>query len=249
MPKVFIILALVTCSIFGWMFYQYKTQQSELGQLKEYQQVLYQNAESIYAQAQDWTQPIHVNILDQNLQGDYKIMANFILNDMIQNAEARNQYLRELKAIHWDNFLNIERLDRDRSQNFIETQRMLAQAHVLANQYQQQIKQHQELTLEQSKKLNIKPRLKYQLAESLDESRNNDQTHTIFALELQILRQADALFELLKNSQWQKKGRTFMFYEDASLKQFNVLYQQVLQLNAEIDKVKKQNRKAVEQQF
>ena len=68
-------------------------------------------------------------------------------------------------------------------------------------------------------------------------------------LELQILTKADALFEILKNNKWQKKNKTFMFYEDQPLKQFNTLYQEVLQLNAEMEKIKKQNRKAVEQKL
>jgi len=110
MPRVFLILALVTCSVFGWMFYQYSVQHNELSQLKNYQTVLYEKAELIYEQAQDWSKPIDVNVTDQRLEGDYKIMAEFVLDDMIQNAEERNQYLRELKAIHWDKFLNIERL-------------------------------------------------------------------------------------------------------------------------------------------
>ena len=40
-----------------------------------------------------------------------------------------------------------------------------------------------------------------------------------------------------------------MFYQDKAVKQFNTLYQEVLQLNAAIDKVKKQNRKAIEQRL
>ena len=64
-----------------------------------------------------------------------------------------------------------------------------------------------------------------------------------------MLTKADALFEILKNNKWQKKNKTFMFYEDKPLKQFNALYQEVLQLNAEMEKIKKQNRKAVEQRL
>lgn len=40
-----------------------------------------------------------------------------------------------------------------------------------------------------------------------------------------------------------------MFYQDQPLKQFNDLYKQILQLNAEIEKIKKQNRQAVEQRL
>ena len=247
MPRIFLILGLATCTIFGWLFYQYSVQQNDLSQLKDYQTVLYEKAELIYEQAQDWSEPININVSDNRLQGDYKVMADFVLSQMIQNAEARNEYLRAFKAIHWDEFLYIDRLDQDRKQKFVETEQMLKQAHLLAAQYQQQNQQREEDTLTRAKHLSIKANLRHQLTDSLRESRDSDKTHALFALELQILTKADALFEILKNNKWEKKNKTFMFYEDQPLKQFNALYQEVLQLNAEMEKIKKQNRKAVEQ--
>ena len=90
MPRIFLILGLATCTIFGWLFYQYSVQQNDLSQLKDYQTVLYEKAELIYEQAQDWSEPININVSDNRLQGDYKVMADFVLSQMIQNAEARN---------------------------------------------------------------------------------------------------------------------------------------------------------------
>ncbi|NNH87419.1 hypothetical protein [Acinetobacter terrae] len=249
MPRIFLILGLATCAVFGWMFYQYSVQKNDLSQLKTYQTVLYEKAELIYGQAQDWSEPIDINVSDNRLQGDYKVMADFVLSQMIQNAEARNEYLRALKAIHWDEFLNIDRLDQDRKQKYVETEQMLKQAHLLTSQYQQQTQQREEDTLARAKHLSIRSNLRHQLTDSLRESRDSDKTHALFALELQMLTKADALFEILKNNKWQKKNKTFMFYEDKPLKQFNALYQEVLQLNAEMEKIKKQNRKAVEQRL
>ena len=249
MPRIFLILGLATCAVFGWMFYQYSVQQNDLSQLKTYQTVLYEKAELIYGQAQNWSEPIDINVSDNRLQGDYKVMADFVLSQMIQNAEARNEYLRALKAIHWDEFLNIDRLDQDRKQKYVETEQMLKQAHLLTSQYQQQTQQREEDTLARAKHLSIKANLRHQLTDSLRESRDSDKTHALFALELQMLTKADALFEILKNNKWQKKNKTFMFYEDRPLKQFNALYQEVLQLNGEMEKIKKQNRKAVEQRL
>ncbi|WP_407305182.1 hypothetical protein [Acinetobacter sp.] len=249
MPRIFLILGLATCAVFGWMFYQYSVQQNDLSQLQTYQTVLYEKAELIYEQAQDWSEPIDVNVSDKRLHGDYKVMADFVLSQMIQNAEARNEYLRQLKAIHWDEFLDIDRLDQDRKQKYIETEQMLKQAHFLAEQYQQQARQREQDTLARAKHLSIRSDLRHQLTDSLRESRDSDKSHALFALELQVLNKADALFEILKNNKWEKKNKTFMFYEDQPLKQFNALYQEVLQLNAEMEKIKKQNRTAVEQRL
>ncbi len=91
-------------------FINIRSSKRRLSQLQSHQTVLYEKAELIYQQAQDWSKPIEINVSDNRLQGDYKVMADFVLSEMIQNAEARNQYLRELKAIHWDQFLNIDRL-------------------------------------------------------------------------------------------------------------------------------------------
>jgi hypothetical protein len=126
---------------------------------------------------------------------------------------------------------------------------MLQQAHLLANRYQQQTAQREENALARAKQLSIKSHLRHQLIDSLRESRDSDQTHALFALELQILNKADALFQILKNNKWQKKNKTFMFYQDQPIKQFNDLYKQILQLNAEMEKIKMQNRQAVEQRL
>lgn len=210
---------------------------------------MYEKAELIYQQAQDWSKPINIQVSDPRLQGDYKVMADFVLSQMIQNAEARNKYLRDLKAIHWDQFLNIDRLDQDRKHKFAETEQMLRQAYLLAAQYQQQSQQREDNTLARAKQLSIKAHLRYQLINSLRDSRDNDQSHALFALEQQVLNKADALFQVLKNNKWEKKNKTFMFYQDQPLKQFNALYQEILQLNAEMEKIKKQNRQAVEQRL
>ena len=40
-----------------------------------------------------------------------------------------------------------------------------------------------------------------------------------------------------------------MFYQEQPIRQFNDVYQQILQLNAEMEKIKKQNRQEIEQRF
>ena len=247
MPRIFLILGLATAAVFGGLFYQYHEQQQEAAQLEQYQQVLYEKTDLIYAQAKDWNTPIEVDVSDPRLQGDYQVMANFVLSQMIQSAEARNAYLRELKAIHWDEFLNIERLSKDKKNDYQETDLMLQQAHALATEYQVTIEQAQQNALEQAKQLPIQSRYRHQLAENLRESAKQNEALALFEIEKQILEKADEIFAVLKNNRWQNKNNTFMFYEDAPLKQFNALYQQVLDLNVQLQKVQRQNQKALEQ--
>ena len=116
MPRILIILTAATVLIFGGMFYQYRAQQKELGQLHSYQTVLLEKTEEIFHQAKDSEKPIQVDLNDPRLQGDYQVMAKFVLTQMLQSAEARNSYIRELKAMDWDHFLDIDRLSADKKQ-------------------------------------------------------------------------------------------------------------------------------------
>ena len=54
----------------------------------------------------------------------------------VQNVNARNEYLRELKAAKWDTFLNVDRLDHDKKQKYAETEKMLADVRRASDKYQ-----------------------------------------------------------------------------------------------------------------
>ena len=247
MPRIFLILGLATAAVFGGLFYQYHVQQQESAQLEQYQKVLYEKTDLIYAQAKDWNIPIEVDVSDPRLHGDYEVMANFVLSQMIQSAEARNAYLRELKAIHWDDFLNIQRLSKDKKQDYQETDLMLQQAHALATEYQVKIEQAQQNALEQAKQLPIQSRYRQQLAENLRESAKQNEALALFEIEKQVLEKADQIFLVLKNNRWENKNNTFMFYDDKALKQFNTLYQEVVKLNSQMQQIQQQNRTALQE--
>ncbi|PJG42491.1 hypothetical protein XA39_12480 [Acinetobacter tandoii] len=247
MSRIFLILGLATAAVFGGLFYQYHVQQQESAQLEQYQKVLYEKTDLIYAQAKDWNTPIEVDVSDPRLHGDYEVMANFVLSQMIQSAEARNAYLRELKAIHWDDFLNIQRLSKDKKQDYQETDLMLQQAHALATEYQVKIEQAQQNALEQAKQLPIQSRYRQQLAENLRESAKQNEALALFEIEKQVLEKADQIFLVLKNNRWENKNNTFMFYDDKALKQFNTLYQEVVKLNSQMQQIQQQNRTALQE--
>src|SRR5574344_582017 len=92
MRRVVVLISSVTIIIFAALFYKYQQQQDEVAQLHVYQTVLYEKTEQLYAQAQDWQTPIEMTTQDQRLDGDYRVMADFILSYLKDNAEARNLY-------------------------------------------------------------------------------------------------------------------------------------------------------------
>lgn len=245
MPRILIILTAATVLIFGGMFYQYREQQKEADQLQLYQTVLLEKTELIFKQAQDADQPIQVNVTDPRLQGDYQVMANFVLTQMIQNAEARNAYIRQLKALDWDRFLDIDRLAADKKQDYEATADMLKNVHAAVESYEQKMQQFEQNSLEQAKKLPIKSRYRHQLIQSLRESQQSDDSQALYALEQQSLAKADAIFLVLKNNKWEKKGKTFMFYEDAPLAQFNALYKEISALNQQMRQVTAENQEQI----
>ncbi|MGE8541864.1 MAG: hypothetical protein ACN6NX_11205 [Acinetobacter sp.] len=245
MPRILIILTAATVLIFGGMFYQYREQQKEADQLQLYQTVLLEKTELIFKQAQDADQPIQVNVTDPRLQGDYQVMANFVLTQMIQNAEARNAYIRQLKALDWDRFLDIDRLAADKKQDYKATADMLKNVHAAVESYAQKMQQFEQNSLEQAKNLPIKSRYRHQLIQSLRESQQSDDSQALYALEQQSLAKADAIFLVLKNNKWEKKGKTFMFYEDAPLAQFNALYKEISALNQQMRQVTAENQEQI----
>lgn len=245
MRRVVVIVSSITLMIFATLFYQYQQQQNEVAQLHQYQTVLYEKTEQLYQQAQDWQTPIRLETQDQRLDGDYRVMADFILTYLKDNAEARNLYLRELKNIGWHEFLDLQRLTADKKQQYQETQAMLVNARSLAKQYQQQKQERHEKAMAAAKHLSIQTRLKQTLLDGLAHS-DDQQADAVFALEQQVLAQAEAMLGILKANRWEAKQGKFFFYEDQPLAEFNQRYNQVLQLNSQIETIKNSHKAEVE---
>ena len=242
MPRIFMILGVVTFAVFALLFYQYSAQRQDEVQAQLFETVMTEKMQQLYLQAQDWTTPIHLQTKDQRLSGDYQLMADTLLSYWVNSAEARNRYLRELEKSDWVDFLDVVRLDKDRKQNYKETEQMLVQVRKISQQYQQH-------TLEKVEQLPIRTDLRKAMLTKLERSQKSDEDQAIFQLELQILEKAEAMFEMLKKYKWVKQGETILFYEDEQVKQFNTLYQEVLQLNAEIEKSEQKTVEALKQEL
>lgn len=249
MPRIFIVLALATVSVFALLFYQYSVQKQEAVALGEYELVLNEKTEAIYKQAKNWQSPIEIKVDDDRLEGDYAEMAAFILGSMRDNAELRNQYLRDLKAQNWDRFLDISRLAKDQKQGYTETEAMLKAVTDIVQEYDLQTQNRDALLIQTAKQLDIKNRYRQQLISNLQENLNSDAANAIFALEKQSLSKANQLFALLKQYKWQNKNNMVMFYDDAPIEPFNALYQDMVDLNHQMEQIKLNNRQQIKDQF
>lgn len=246
MKRVVLVIAVATLSIFGYMIYQYKVQQNELAQLEIYQSVIQDEGQLIFEAAQKWQKPISVDLNTSNLDDDYKIMADFVLNFMVQSAEARNTYLRELKALNWDKFLDVNRLDKDKKNKYEETEIMFIAVKEVMTRYQESMVHRDELALNEAKHLKVNQRFRRYLTESFKEVVKQNNGQELFELEQQSFAKAQALFAILKESKWQAKNNMFMFQGDDHVKQFNKIYKEMLELDKQMKKVSQKNQKAIE---
>ena len=246
MKRVVFVIAAATFSIFGYMIYQYKVQQNELAQLEVYQSVIQDEGQLIFEAAQTWQKPISVDLNTSNLDDDYKIMADFVLNFMVQSAEARNTYLRELKALNWDKFLDVNRLDKDKKNKYEETEIMFIAVKEVMTRYQESMVHRDELALNEAKHLKVNQRFRRYLTESFKEVVKQNNGQELFELEQQSFAKAQALFAILKESKWQAKNNMFMFQGDDHVKQFNKIYKEMLELDKQMKKVSQKNQKAIE---
>lgn len=249
MPRIFVILTAATVLVFGGLFVQYKQQQHEAEQLQIYQSVLLDKTQQIFEQAKDSEKPIKVNVKDERLEGDYQVMASFVLQQMIQSAEARNSYIRELKTLGWERFLDADRLIADKKKAYVETEAMLKKVHAMVDAYALKIDELEHNSLVQAKDLPVDSKYSSQLAQSLRDSRKNDDAHLLFDLEKQSLAKADAIFVVLKNNKWERRNKLFMFYEDKPLNDFNALYKEMVELNKQMRQVSLQNRAELNQKL
>lgn len=241
-----LVIAAATFSIFGYMIYQYKVQQNELAQLEVYQSVIQDEGQLIFEAAQTWQKPISIDLNTSNLDDDYKIMADFVLNFMVQSAEARNTYLRELKALNWDKFLDVNRLDKDKKNKYEETEIMFIAVKEVMTRYQESMVHRDELALNEAKHLKVNQRFRRYLTESFKEVVKQNNGQELFELEQQSFAKAQALFAILKESKWQAKNNMFMFQGDDHVKQFNKIYKEMLELDKQMKKVSQKNQKAIE---
>ncbi len=246
MKRVVLVIAAATFSIFGYLIYQYKVQQNELAQLEVYQSVIQDEGQLIFEAAQKWQKPISVDLNTSNLDDDYKIMADFVLNFMVQSAEARNTYLRELKALNWDKFLDVNRLDKDKKNKYEETEIMFIAVKEVMTRYQESMVHRDELALNEAKHLKVNQRFRRYLTESFKEVVKQNNGQELFELEQQSFAKAQALFAILKESKWQAKNNMFLFQGDDHVKQFNKIYKEMLELDKQMKKVSQKNQKAIE---
>ena len=249
MRRFLFLLGLVVICIGSFLLYQHQLQQRAADSKQMFEVVMAEKMRELYDQAQDWSKPIQLNVHDDRLSGDYKLMSEFLLSYWMQNVEARNVYLRQLKAANWDTFLDVERLDQDRQKGYRETEKMLHDVRKISTEYGINRQKIQADSLEQAKNLAIHNEMRKSLQEKLQNNLKTDKEHDIFPIEQQVIEKAQAMFDMLKTYPWQREDNKILFKETAQVKKFNALYQDVLSLNQKMDKIKQNNVEVLDEEL
>lgn len=249
MRRIVSVVIVIILGIASYLLYEHTTLKQQEAQRQMFDIVMSEKMRHLYENAQDWSKPVSLDVHDERLKGDYKILSEFVLNYWLQNIETRNTYLRDLEAAKWNYFLNINRLDADRKKNFVETEQMLQAVRRITTQYQKQNLVDKQEALAKVKELKIEQNLKQSMQEKLEKNLKLDQESALILLELKILDKAEQMFVLLKENDWHKENGQIMFQKDTQVKQFNALYQDVLKLNKEIEQKKKQNAEEIEEEL
>ncbi|ENW79001.1 hypothetical protein F909_03323 [Acinetobacter sp. ANC 3929] len=249
MRRFLLFITVIMLCIGSFFFYQQTLKQRAINNQQMFEVVMAEKMRTLYDQAQDWSTPVQLDIHDDRLAGDYKLMSEFLLSYWMQNVEARNRYLRELKAANWDTFLDVERLDQDRKQNYQQTEQMFINVRKASAEYEQARQQIQTSSMQQAKSLAIHNEMRNSLQAKLEHNLKVDKAHDIFPIEQQIIEKAQAMFDMLKKYSWQRKDKTILFAETTQVKKFNALYQDVLKLNAKMEKIKKNNAEVLEDEL
>lgn len=235
------LVLVILLAIGGFLYYDHTSIKNEEANRQAFDLVMTEKMRQLSEQAQDRSKSVQIDIQDARLKGDYKTLSEFLLAYWVQNVDTRNAYLNQLAAAKWDQFLDVNRLDLDRKQNYAETTQMLITVRQAMQQYQQNNTQNKQQALVQLKQLDLRKDLKQPLLDKLQQNAKVDPENALILNELQILAKAEKMFEMLKKYEWKKQGNQILFKEDAQVKQFNQLYQDVLKLNSQINSKKEQN--------
>ncbi|MEC8125087.1 MAG: hypothetical protein VX125_14800 [Pseudomonadota bacterium] len=247
MGRILIVFGIIFLAIIGFFYYDHTSIKNEEANRQAFDMVMTDKMRQLSEQAQDRAKPVNIDIHDARLKGDYKILSEFLLKYWIKNIDTRNAYLNQLAAAKWDHFLDVNRLDADRKQNYLETTQMLGTVRQAMQQYQQNNMKNKNEALAELKKSTLRKDLKKPLQDKLEQSAQLDPENALILNELQILGKAETMFDMLKKNQWQKQGNQILFKEDAQVKQFNQLYQDVLKLNSQINQKKEQNAEVLQE--
>ena len=87
MRRFLLFAAVIVICISSFFFYQYHVQQKAANTEQMFEVVMAEKMRELYDQAQDWSQPVQMNVHDDRLSADYKMMSEFLLNYWMQSVE------------------------------------------------------------------------------------------------------------------------------------------------------------------
>lgn len=245
MRRILIVLFILVLSLCGYFLYQEKNKKNEVNK-EVFDQVMSEKMEKLYVQARSWQKPLNLPVEDARLEGDYKILSEFVLTYWMKNIEARNHYLRQLDQAKWREFLNAERLEKDRKKAYQQSNQMLIDVRQATADFEKTQASIYAAALVQIDELDMNRELRESMKEKLIFSRENNDEMALLQIERQIIEKAEQMLTMLKTYKWKRQDKIFLFEKEEQVRQCNVLYAEILEFQAQIDQLKKQNASVFE---
>ena len=245
MRRILIFITILIFSICGYVYYLDRNDADEMNR-KAFDQVMSEKMESLYVQAGQWKKPLSMKIQDDRLDGDYKVMSEFILKYWMDNIEARNSYLRQLDRADWDHFLSPSRFDKDRKTGYQQTTQMLSIVKKATLDYKAKQEKITATAISELEQLKINKKMLASMREKLEATRLDNDQVALLQIEMQILEKANEMFAMLKQNQWIRQNDMYSFEHDEQVRKFNILYAEILEFQQQIDELKKQNARVFE---
>lgn len=246
MRRILILITILVLSICGYVYYLDLNDSDKLNR-KAFDTVMSEKMEQLYVQARNWKKPLSMQIEDNRLEGDYKVMSEFILKYWMDNIEARNSYLRQLDRADWDHFLSATRFEQDRKAAYQQTTQMLSIVKTATAEYKTKHEQIGTKALEDLATLDVNKNMRESMQEKLEVTRQDNDEIALLHIEMQILEKAEQMFAMLKKYKWVNKNDMFLFEKDEQVRKFNLLYAEVLEFQQQINELKKQNARFFEE--
>lgn len=245
MRHILILITILILSICGYLYYLDRNDQEAMNR-RVFDKVMSEKMENLYVQARNWKKPLSLNIQDHRLEGDYKVMSEFILKYWMDNIEARNSYLRQLERADWDHFLSTSRFEKDRKNAYQQTTLMLSVVKKATAEYKTKHEQITAQALVNLETLEVNKKMRESMREKLELTRQDNDQIALLHIEMQILEKANEMFAMLKQYKWISQNDMFLFEKDEQVRKFNLLYAEILEFQQQIEELKKQNARFFE---
>jgi hypothetical protein len=176
-----------------------------------------------------------------------RLMSEF----MVQMASQRNDYVRQLESIGWNDILKANRIKGDPT--FAEARATIQKAKEIVKKYTERTYTLLSDTREKIRSLDVSEATKNEMVLGFDKGMRGVRQNldTLLSLEAKIIDEFEHIIDLLsaKKESWTVQGEQIRFYHNEDLEAFNAHIGSVQRMARQQQEVQSQSRQQVDRNF